>query len=91
MTEKDSVTKYDPDWLTVVVGDHKKYEKDPEEVDHEVDYIITHPQYNPGSELLLDGSVIKSKYLLANSHKKTIFSLHKIDIRKIFEFLFVEC
>ena len=38
-------------------------------VDHKVDYIITHPQYNPGSELLLDGSVIKSKYLLANSHK----------------------
>ena len=69
VTEKDSVTKKDPHWLTVVVGDHKKYEKDPEEVDHEVDYIITHPQYNPGSELLLDGSVIKSKYLLANSHK----------------------
>ena len=74
VTRTDSITEHDPDTLTVVVGDHKLYEKDPQEVEHEVDYIITHPQYNKKQELL-NGSVIVSKYLLANSHKKNLKSL----------------
>ena len=69
VTGTDPVTMYDPDELTVIVGDHRVYEKDPQEVEHEVDHIITHPQYYPKQELL-NGSIIKSRYLLANSHKK---------------------
>ena len=69
VTGTDPVTMYDPDDLTVIVGDHRVYEKDPQEVEHEVDHIITHPQYYPKQELL-NGSIIKSRYLLANSHKK---------------------
>ena len=63
VTVKDTVTKFNPCELTVVVGDHKIGENEvgPQEVSHEVEKIITHPHYNPGEELL-DGSFIISKY-----------------------------
>ena len=83
VTQTDSVTNYDPDDLTVIVGDHILYEKDPQEVEHEVDHIITHPQYYPKQELL-NGSIIKSRYLLANSHKKQ-FIVFIIYTRNILE------